>query len=391
MRPPTQLLDRAFKKANQGRDTLLDSEKAGLAKADKVLERTYKTEATHQGYIEPHACLAQVGNDGQADLWCCTQGQYMVRDTCAAIMGLSQSRLKVTASEIGGGFGGKTTVFIEPVALALAKKSGRPVKMVMSRSEVLRATGPTASSSIDIRMGMTKDGKITAGFAELRYQGGAYPGSPVEMGSMSAFAPYDLENVKTVGWDVVANRPKQAAYRAPGAPMAAFAVESAIDELGKSLGLDPLEVRLKNAAREGTKASYGVTYPAIGLEATLRTAKDHPHWTAPLGENQGRGVACGFWFNFGGNTCVSLNVTPDGTVCLWLGANVMVEYPYDEAIDILELSLKNAKTRADICAEDLDMLRDQIITVEVNMARVFNFDVKERKKKDGAAPKAIEA
>ena len=287
---------------------------AGLAKADKVLERTYKTEATHQGYIEPHACLAQVGNDGQADLWCCTQGQYMVRDTCAAIMGLSQSRLKVTASEIGGGFGGKTTVFIEPVALALAKKSGRPVKMVMSRSEVLRATGPTASSSIDIRMGMTKDGKITAGFAELRYQGGAYPGSPVEMGSMSAFAPYDLENVKTVGWDVVANRPKQAAYRAPGAPMAAFAVESAIDELGKSLGLDSLEVRLKNAAREGTKASYGVTYPAIGLEATLRTAKDHPHWTAPLGENQGRGVACGFWFNFGGNTCVSLNVTPDGTV-----------------------------------------------------------------------------
>ena len=287
---------------------------AGLAKADKVLERTYKTEATHQGYIEPHACLAQVGNDGQADLWCCTQGQYMVRDTCAAIMGLSQSRLKVTASEIGGGFGGKTTVFIEPVALALAKKSGRPVKMVMSRSEVLRATGPTASSSIDIRMGMTKDGKITAGFAELRYQGGAYPGSPVEMGSMSAFAPYDLENVKTVGWDVVANRPKQAAYRAPGAPMAAFAVESAIDELGKSLGLDPLEGRLKNAAREGTKASYGVTYPAIGLEATLRTAKDHPHWTAPLGENQGRGVACGFWFNFGGNTCVSLNVTPDGTV-----------------------------------------------------------------------------
>jgi len=200
------------------------------------------------------------------------------------------------------------------VALALAKKSGRPVKMVMSRSEVLRATGPTASSSIDIRMGMTKDGQITAGFAELRYQGGAYPGSPVEMGAMSAFAPYDLENVKTVGWDVVANRPKQAAYRAPGAPMAAFAVESAIDELGKALDLDPLEVRLKNAAREGTKASYGVTYPAIGLEATLRTAKDHPHWSAPLGENQGRGVACGFWFNFGGNTCVSLNITPDGTV-----------------------------------------------------------------------------
>jgi CO/xanthine dehydrogenase Mo-binding subunit len=292
---------------------------AGLAKADRVLERSYTTEATHQGYIEPHACLAQMAPDGQADLWCCTQGQYLVRDTCAAILGLKEGQLRVTASEIGGGFGGKTTVFLEPVALVLAGKTGRPVKMVMSRSEVLRATGPTASSSTDVRLGMTRDGRITAGFAELRYQGGAYPGSPVDMGSMSAFAPYDLENVQTVGWDVVTNRPKQAAYRAPGAPMAAFAVESAIDELAKGLGLDPLEVRLKNAAREGTRASYGVTYPAIGLEATLRTAKDHPHWAAPLGENQGRGVACGFWFNFGGNTCVSMNITSDGTVNLTEG------------------------------------------------------------------------
>ena len=286
----------------------------GLARADRVLERSYKTEATHQGYIEPHACLAQFGSDGQADLWCCTQGHYMVRATCAAIFRMDQGQLRVTASEIGGGFGGKTTVFLEPVALMLARKSGRPVKMVMSRSEVLRATGPTASSSVDVRIGMTKTGEITAAMAELRYQGGAFPGSPVDMGAMSAFAPYDLENVKTIGWDIVTNRPKQAAYRAPGAPMAAFAVESAIDELAKGFGLDPIEVRLKNAAREGTKSSYGVTYPAIGLEATLRTAKDHPHWKAPLGPNQGRGVACGFWFNFGGDTCVSLNITPDGTV-----------------------------------------------------------------------------
>ena len=287
---------------------------AGLAAADKVIERTYRTEATHQGYIEPHACLATMGSDGQADLWCCTQGHYMVRNTCAAILGLEQGQLRVTASEIGGGFGGKTAVFLEPVALLMSKKTGRPVKMVMSRSEVLRATGPTASSSVDIRLGMTKDGKITGASAELRYQGGAYPGSPVEFGSMSAFAPYDLENVKTVGWDVVSNRPKQAAYRAPGAPMAAFAVESAVDELSREFGLDPLDVRLKNAAREGTVASYGPTFPAIGLEATLKAAQDHPHWTAPLGPNQGRGVACGFWFNFGGDTCVTLNVTPDGTV-----------------------------------------------------------------------------
>lgn len=287
---------------------------AGLKQADRVVERTYRTAATHQGYIEPHACLATMGSDGRADLWVCTQGHYMVRNTCAAILGMEQGQLRVTASEIGGGFGGKTVVFLEPVALMLAKKAGRPVKMVMSRSEVLRATGPTSSTSIDVKIGMTKDGKITAGFAELRYQGGAYPGSPVDMGAMSGFAPYDLENVQTVGWDVVTNRPKAAAYRAPGAPMAAFAIESAIDEAAKGFGLDPLEVRLMNGADEGTRASYGPTYPAIGLKATLEAAKSHPHWSAPLGENQGRGVACGFWFNFGGDTCVSLNITPDGTV-----------------------------------------------------------------------------
>ena len=286
----------------------------GFKIADHIIERTYKTEATHQGYIEPHACLAQMGPDGQADLWVCTQGHYMVRNTCAAIFGIEQGQLRVTASEIGGGFGGKTTLFLEPVALMLAKKSGRPVKMVMTRSEVLRATGPTASTSIDVKIGMKRDGRITGAQADMRYQGGAYPGSPVEFGAMSAFAPYELDHVKTIGWDIVTNRPKAAAYRAPGAPMAAFAVESAIDELARHFDLDPLEVRLKNAAREGTRASYGPTYPAIGLEATLRTAKDHPHWSAPLGKNQGRGVACGFWFNFGGDTCVTLNITPDGTV-----------------------------------------------------------------------------
>ncbi len=292
---------------------------AGFAQADKVIERSFRTEAAHQGYIEPHACLASYGSDGRADLWCCTQGQYAVRAMCAGMLGMQASDLRVTASEIGGGFGGKTTVFIEPVALALSRKAGKPVKLVMERSEVFRASGPTASTSIDCKIGMTKDGRITAGRAELRYQGGAFPGSPVEFGAMSGFAPYDLENVQAIGWDVVTNRPKQAAYRAPGAPMAAYAVESVIDELCQELGLDPLEVRIRNCAHEGTLSPYGVTYPKIGLEETLKAVQSHPNWTAPLGPNQGRGVACGFWFNFGGNTCVSLNIDEDGTVSLSTG------------------------------------------------------------------------
>ena len=292
---------------------------AGFAAADVIVERSFKTEATHQGYIEPHACLASVGPDGQGELWCCTQGHFMVRNTCAGLLGMEVSKLRVTASEIGGGFGGKTTVFIEPVALALSRKAGRPVKVVMSRNEVFRASGPTSSTSMRVKIGVTNDGKITAAEAELKYQGGAFAGSPVDLGAMSAFACYALENVKTVGYDVVTNRPKQVAYRAPGAPMAAFAVESVMDEIATKLGMDPVDLRLVNAVREGAQSSYGPKMPRIGLEATLEAAKTHDHLSAPLGPNQGRGIATGFWFNFGGQTCVSLNINVDGTVGLAVG------------------------------------------------------------------------
>ena len=287
---------------------------AGFAKADKIIERSFKTAATHQGYIEPHACMANLGSDGRGELWCCTQGQYMVRANCAAILGIDASQLRVTSSEIGGGFGGKTTTFIEPVALALSRKSGKPVKIVMSREEVFRASGPTISTSMDVKIGMKTDGRITAATANLRYQGGAFPNGTVEFGAQAAFAAYDLEAVQTLGWSVMTNRPKEVAYRAPGAPTAIYAVESVVDELCQELNLDPLDVRLLNAARKGTLSAYGPTSNEIGLVATLEAAKNHPHYTAPLGENQGRGLSCGFWFNFGGNTCVSLNLNSDGTV-----------------------------------------------------------------------------
>ncbi|MGH6959333.1 MAG: xanthine dehydrogenase family protein molybdopterin-binding subunit, partial [Dongiaceae bacterium] len=291
----------------------------GFKQADVVLARSFRTEATHQGYIEPHACLASVGPDGQGELWVCTQGHYMIRNTCAALLGMEVSKLRVTASEIGGGFGGKTTVFIEPVALALSRKANKPVKVVMSREEVFRASGPTSSSSIDVKIGVKKDGRITGALAEIRFQGGAFAGSPVDLGAMSAFACYDLEHVKSIGYDVVTNRPKQAAYRAPGAPMVAFAVESVLDELAKKIGMDPIDLRLKNAAKEGTKSSYGPKYNRIGLIQCLEAAKKHPSYKAPLGPNRGRGMAAGFWFNFGGQTSVSLAINVDGTVALAVG------------------------------------------------------------------------
>ncbi|MFK7945209.1 MAG: xanthine dehydrogenase family protein molybdopterin-binding subunit [Paracoccaceae bacterium] len=291
----------------------------GFAEADLVMEKTFKTAATHQGYIEPHACLGSLGPDGRGELWCCTQGHFVARNICADLLGIDAAQLRVVASEIGGGFGGKTTVFIEPISLALSRKTSRPVKIVMSRDEVFRATGPTSSTSIDVKIGMMKDGTMTAGFAENRFQGGAFPGSPVDMGAMCSFAPYALDNVLSVGYDVITNRPKQAAYRAPGSPMAAFAVESVVDMLCNELGLDPIEVRLKNASKEGTKASYGPKWPRIGLVEALEAAQGSDHMKQPLGPNQGRGISSGFWFNHGGETSVSLALSPDGTVALSVG------------------------------------------------------------------------
>lgn len=291
----------------------------GFAEADFIVERSFKTEQTHQGYIEPHACVASVNPDGTADLWVCTQGHFVYRQHCAQLLGLEASKLRVTSSEIGGGFGGKTHVWAEPVALALSRKAGRPVKLVMTRDEVFRASGPTSATSIDVRIGAKKDGTITAAEATLRYSCGPYAGSWAEIGAMTAFACYKLENVKTVGYEVLVNRPKTAAYRAPSAPMAAFAVESSIDELAREIGMDAVDFRIKNAAQEGTRASYGPVYGPIGIGPTLEAVKKHPHMKAPLKANQGRGMACGFWFNFGGQTCVDLNIGMDGSVSLAVG------------------------------------------------------------------------
>ena len=291
----------------------------GFAEADVVIERDFKTKPVHQGYIEPHACLVSVAADGRATIWSSSQGQFMVRNATAKMTGAKLSEIRAIPAEIGGGFGGKTIVYLEPLAYTLSKKAGAPVKMVMTREEVFRATGPTAGSSNTIKIGARRDGRIVAAEATFRFQAGAFPGSPVRGASNCAFAPYAIDNVKVVGYDVVANRPKCNAYRAPGSPIAAFGVESVIDELARELGLDPIEFRLQNAAKEGTRAAYGPTFRRIGFEETLHAARDHAHYATPKNGRQGRGVACGFWFNVGGESSAQVNVNEDGTVAVTTG------------------------------------------------------------------------
>lgn len=293
---------------------------AGFAEADAIVEREYYSPTVHQGYIEPHACTVRWDEDGQSLIWCSTQGHFDVRGSTAGVLGTQLTKIKVIAAEIGGGFGGKTTVYLEPVALTLSRKSGRPVKMVMTREEVFRASGPGSAARSWIKIGAKKDGTITAMQASLRYEAGAFKGSPMGPGCMTVFTPYDVENAHVKGYDVVVNKPKVAAYRAPGAPQSEYACESALNELADKLGLDAIEFRLKNVAKEGTQALYGPKFNAIGMEECLNVAKASDHWNAPLSENQGRGLACGFWFNIGGTSTVMINMNVDGTANLIEGS-----------------------------------------------------------------------
>ena len=293
----------------------------GFAQADVIIEREFNTSTVHQGYIEPHNCTVHWNKDGRVHIWISTQAPFDVRDQTAGILGLPISQLKLTPMEIGGGFGGKWEPYVEPVAALLSKKTGHPVKNVMTRAEELECTGPTPGSYIKVKMGATKDGRIVAAQAHLAYEAGAYPGSPVGAGCQCVMAPYDIPNVLIDGFDVVVNKPKSAAYRAPGATNAAFASETVVDELAEKLGLDPIEFRLLNAAKEGTRRADGPVFPRIGCVEVLEAMKNHPHYSAPLeGPNRGRGVAVAFWLNGGGQSTAAISVNNDGTVSLIEGS-----------------------------------------------------------------------
>ena len=192
--------------------------------------------------------------------------------------------MRVIPTEIGGGFGAKITTYLEPLAAILSKKTGRPVKMVMSRKDVFEGTGPTSATTLRTKIGATKDGRITACQIWMAFEAGAFPGSPVGGGTLCATGPYNIDNLLVDGYDVVVNKQKVQAYRAPGQPQGAFAVEPIIDELAEALEMDPLELRIKNVAKEGDRMPNGVAHPRFGVREMEESMKDHPHYSDPLGE-----------------------------------------------------------------------------------------------------------
>ena len=293
----------------------------GFKDADIVVEREFRTATVHQGYIEPHSATAMWGEDGKLTIWCSSQGHFQIRDLTGLVLGVPVSQIKVIPMEIGGGFGGKTVIYLEPVAAVLSKKTGRPVKVSMGRAEVFEATGPTSGSYIKVKIGANKEGMITAADITMMYEAGGFPGSPINQACQCVMTPYNIANGRIEGYDVVVNKPKAAAYRAPGVPAAAFAAESVIDEICEKLGIDPLEFRTKNASKEGSRRIPGPVLQKVGYLETLAAAMDTEHYKTPLeGPNRGRGVAAGFWFNGTGPACATASVNADGTVSLIEGS-----------------------------------------------------------------------
>ncbi len=299
---------------------LLGDPGKGFAESDLVVEREYRIPTVHQGYIETKIATTSWGADDTIRVWCSTQGIFLARDQVARALSHALSKVIVLPTETGGAFGGKVEILLEPVAALLARKAGRPVTLSMSRKEVLHASGPASGCCVKAKMGVSREGRILAVSAQLVYEAGCFR-SDMATGAQCMFGAYDIPNGQIDAYNVVVNKPKSEAYRAPAVPQSTFAAETLIDEVCEKLGMDPLEFRLKNVAKEGSRQLDGVVLPRVGFVETIEAAMAHPHRSAPLGgPNRGRGIAGGWWPNYGGAATCSLKVNTDGTVSLATGS-----------------------------------------------------------------------
>ena len=291
----------------------------GFGEADLVVERDFKSAAVHQGYLEPQSCVVSYKPDSQSTIWSSSQGQFMVRGLTATITGMATGDIKAIPAEIGGGFGGKTIIYLEPVAMVLSKKCGRPVKMQNTREEVFHSTGPAPGMSAHLKVGVTKEGKLTAVEGSYNMQAGCYPGSPVGRACHFSFSCYDIPNANLKGLDIVSNRPNVAAYRAPGAPQGNYVFEAMLDEIAEKLNMDPWELRLRNALPLNKPTIYGAKIGEAGIQECIDSVRNHPNAKIELGPNQGRGIAIGYWGNAGGESSAQLHINEDGTALVITG------------------------------------------------------------------------
>lgn len=324
----------------------------GFQEADVVLEETYRTSMVHQSYLEPQSVAASVDGQGNVTVWASTQAMFYARSEVAAALGLPEHKVRVTAMPVGGGFGGKF-ILLEPLGAALAVAVRRPVLLSFTRSEDFLAGNPASQSIITLKVGAKRDGTLTAVQARAIFDSGAYPGAPAGIAAIIMGGYYRCPNVDLRGYEVLTHKPGTGAYRAPGAPQATFAIESLMDALANKLGLDPLELRLRNAVVEGDKRPDGASFPAIGLRECLEKVKSHPLWTnrkVSETDEQGRaigvGLAAGGWPGGLESAAAACRMDRDGTFTLVVGS-----------VDLTGTDTTMIRIAAEILNQDPDKIR----------------------------------
>jgi CO/xanthine dehydrogenase Mo-binding subunit len=317
------ILHRDGNVCNRARIVVGDVER-GFAEADRIFEHRFRTGMVHQGYTEPRAAVASWDSSGQVTVWSNTQLPFETQNTLAEILALPPSKIRVIVPGIGGGFGGKLRVGVEHIAALLARRAGRPVRVATTSEEELTAAYPRQGTRVELRTGITRDGRITAKEGRIWFDTGAFAGSGPAVASVATLVlagPYRIPNLLLEGYAVYTNKTNCGSFRAPSGPQANFAVESQMDMIADALGLDPLDFRLQNIVRDGDEGPTGQVLGAVGLEECLRRAADAIGWRdrrpAP---GRGKGLACGWWTTTGGSSGVYVKINPDGTVALNTGA-----------------------------------------------------------------------
>jgi CO/xanthine dehydrogenase Mo-binding subunit len=293
---------------------------AGFRDADVVLEREFRTAWVHQGYMEPQSCTAGTDPHGNLVVYASTQGMFFVRDQVARTLGLADHQVKVEAMPVGGGFGGKVGL-VEPTAAALCLAVGRPVRLAYTRMDEFLAADPAPQSVLRLKIGAKRDGTLTTLDGELIFDAGANPGAPVGIAAILMGSTYRWEHLLLRGTEVLSHKSGTGAYRAPGAPQAAFALESLVDEMARELGVDPFELRVKNAVREGDLLADGRKWPRIGLlECLERIEPLYRAEQAAAGTDEGVGIALGGWPGGIEPASAACRLNSDGSLQVSLGS-----------------------------------------------------------------------
>ena len=297
---------------------------AGFAEADVVVEHTYASAMVHQSSIETHGVIAQPDPvTGGMAMWSSTQDPFGVRKEVASLLGVSESLVRVKGAVVGGAFGAKFNLY-DPLIALVAHRVGRPVRLALTRSEELMATNPSPALRVELKVGAKNDGTLTALQARIFMDAGCYPGAlsagfvGFQIGSY-----YPVPNLDIRATDVLTFKQSGGAYRAPGAPTAFFAIDTALDEIAEKLGMDSVDFRLKNAANPGDLLANDKDWPGMGMHEVLQAVKDHPLWQKReqiRAEGRGVGAAIGGWMGGTSPAAAVCNVNRDGMVQINVGA-----------------------------------------------------------------------